>query len=130
MITRPGDERAGNADDDGLVHLRERRSFPRLRAEVPIVAVVTRARELPTGTRVPGRLIDLSPAGMSFVPAAPLQPGDLVRIAFGGAAAAVVPDAVVMRATAGADGRPICACRFSELQPWLVAHVAASLDAA
>jgi hypothetical protein len=95
-----------------------------------VVAVVARSRALTSGTRVPGRLVDLSSTGMSFVPSAPLAPGDLVRIAFGGGAAAVVPEAVVMRTARGEDGSPLCACRFSELQAWLVDHVAASLSAA
>jgi len=107
--------------------VRERRAHPRVRADLPVVAVVARSRRLAPGTRVPGRLIDVSAGGLAFEPAAPLQAGDLVRIAFGGDAAAVVPEAVVVRCDSDAAGT-ICACRFSELQRWLVEAVEGALQ--
>ena len=112
------------------MHLGERRSFPRLRADVPVVAVVARSRLLTSGTRVPGRLVDISVVGMSFSPSAPLQPGDMVRVAFGGAGAADVPEAIVIRLTGAPDGTVLCACRFTEQQCGLVEHVAQGSDGA
>ena len=67
------------------------------------MAVAVRARHLAPGTRVPGRLTDLSAGGFAFIPAAPFAPGDLVRITmvFEDGTAAIGQEAV-LRATAPA----------------------------
>ena len=79
-----------------------------------LVAVAVRTRHLAPGTRVPGRLIDLSAGGFAFVPAAPFAPGDLVRvtIVFDDGTAAIGQEAVVLRHGPRGDGVATTACRF------------------
>jgi hypothetical protein len=99
----------------------ERRSHPRAPRERTLVAVAVRTRHLAPGTRVPGRLTDLSAGGFSFIPAAPFAPGDLVRITmvFDDGTAAIGQEAVVVRHGAGEDGTATTACRFVTSQQWV-----------
>ena len=98
----------------------ERRSDPRTQRERTLVAVAVRARHLAPGTRVPGRLTDLSAGGFAFIPAAPFAPGDLVRITmvFEDGTAAIGQEAVVVRHGARDDGIATTACRFVTSQQW------------
>ena len=80
----------------------ERRAHPRVAKTRNLVAVAVRARHLAPGTRVPGRLTNLSAGGFAFIPAAPFAPGDLVRITI-----------------AFEDGTATTACRFTTTQAWL-----------
>jgi hypothetical protein len=100
----------------------ERRAHPRVARTRNLVAVAVRARHLAPGTRVPGRLTNLSAGGFAFIPAAPFAPGDLVRItiAFDDGTAAVGQEAVVLRHGALEDGTATTACRFITAQAWLV----------
>jgi hypothetical protein len=99
----------------------ERRAHPRDTRTRNLVAVAVRARHLAPGTRVPGRLTNLSPGGFAFIPAAPFAPGDLVRItiAFDDGSTAVGQEAVVLRHGALEDGTATTACRFTTTQAWL-----------
>jgi hypothetical protein len=98
----------------------ERRSDPRATRDRSLVAVAVRARHLAPGTRVPGRLTDLSAGGFAFVPAAPFAPGDLVRITmvFEDGTAAIGQEAVVLRHGMHTDGVATTACRFVTSQQW------------
>ncbi len=99
----------------------ERRSEPRQSRERTLVAVAVRTRHLAPGTRVPGRLTDLSAGGFAFIPAAPFAPGDLVRITmvFDDGTAAIGQEAVVLRHGACEDGIATTACRFVTAQQWV-----------
>ena len=99
----------------------ERRKDPRTTRERTLVAVAVRTRHLAPGTRVPGRLTDLSAGGFAFVPAAPFAPGDLVRITmvFDDGTAAIGQEAVVLRHGALEDGVATTACRFVTSQHWV-----------
>jgi hypothetical protein len=99
----------------------ERRAHPRDTRTRNLVATAVRARHLAPGTRVPGRLTNLSAGGFAFIPAAPFAPGDLVRItiAFEDGTAAVGQEAVVLRHGALDDGTATTACRFTTTQAWL-----------
>jgi hypothetical protein len=92
----------------------ERRSHPRDTRDRTLVAVAVRTRHLAPGTRVPGRLTDLSAGGFAFVPAAPFAPGDLVRVTMmlDDGTAGIGLEAVVLRHGARADGVATTACRF------------------
>jgi len=99
----------------------EQRSDPRTTRERTLVAVAVRARHLAPGTRVPGRLTDLSAGGFAFIPAAPFAAGDLVRITmvFDDGTAAIGQEAVVVRHGAREDGVATTACRFVTSQQWV-----------
>jgi hypothetical protein len=99
----------------------ERRSDSRATRDRTLVAVAVRTRHLAPGTRVPGRLTDLSAGGFAFVPAAPFAPGDLVRITmvFDDGTAAIGQEAVVLRHGASEDGVATTACRFVTSQQWV-----------
>ncbi len=98
----------------------ERRSDTRTTGDRTLVAVAVRARHLAPGTRVPGRLTDLSAGGFAFIPAAPFAAGDLVRITmvFDDGTAAIGQEAVVVRHGAREDGVATTACRFVTSQQW------------
>ncbi len=99
----------------------ERRCDLRTQRERTLVAVAVRARHLAPGTRVPGRLTDLSAGGFAFIPAAPFAPGDLVRITmvFDDGTATIGQEAVVVRHGAREDGSATTACRFVTSQQWV-----------
>ena len=99
----------------------ERRGEARATRDRTLVAVAVRTRYLAPGTRVPGRLTDLSAGGFAFIPAAPFAPGDLVRITmvFDDGTAAIGQEAVVVRHGAREDGIATTACRFVTSQRWV-----------
>jgi hypothetical protein len=99
----------------------ERRNHCRTSRERTLVAVAVRTRHLAPGTRVPGRLTDLSAGGFAFIPAAPFAAGDLVRITmvFDDGTAAIGQEAVVVRHGAREDGIATTACRFVTSQQWV-----------
>jgi PilZ domain len=105
---------------------RERRTNRRIAATPTVLAVVVHGRDLHAGLRIPGRLVDLGPGGASFVAAAPLRPGDVVRLSVTIAprAATIAQDAVVLRQDGREDGTSVTACRFVEPQGWLADAVA------
>jgi hypothetical protein len=109
-----------------------RRAEARHALDEPAVCVVLRSVRSAPGTRIPGRLVALSAGGFSFVAAAPLAAGDLVRLVLRTpSAAGVEPEAIVLRHES-ADA-PIVGARFAELQPGLACRLAARaglLDAA
>jgi hypothetical protein len=110
----------------------DRRADGRHVLDEPALCVVLRSVRSAPGTRIPGRLVAISAGGFSFVAAAPLAAGDVVRLVLRTASAAgVEPEAVVLRQESAEA--PIVGARFTALQPGLACRIAASaglLDAA
>ena len=100
----------------------DRRAFPRVPADVPVVASVLRSRLIGAGLRVPGTMRDVSAGGAAFTPCAPLAVGDAVLLAVRGDDRQI--EAVVVRSEPREAGGIVCACRFADPQPWLVDHIA------
>jgi hypothetical protein len=89
---------------------------------IPAIAEVLSSRRLPRGLRVPGILESISSSGCAFRPYAPLELGDLIRLAVGGE----TTDAVVLGRGAG-----VCSCRFGDpAAPVIDAALRASLPEA
>jgi hypothetical protein len=93
-----------------------RRRDARFTADVQVRATVVRASNVPAGTKISGRLVDISAGGLAFAPAAPLPAGTVLAISLrapSGAQCGVGAEATVLRTELHAGGVHVASCRFT-----------------